>query len=1136
MNELLWVAVPGGIAGGVATLRVVVVPRIRDTSLARAGMADWPPPALVSARLAVDFAPAPDGAVATATVDPPHVRAQPGLWRSFFSTIGVRPYGSALTEPPPVQVADTTGQASAIRTTFEESAKARVTLDPATRPRFHTAVREQLQAHWSGPEPPPATPPPPGPPAVDPPDFHRAVSMLREHPAVLQALGLIFELRIPQADVRPSGVVQVRWPGAPPPPGFPAIVSPWTRYSTSFRPASTATVSDGMLALTDDGTGWQIVTVDVDGGARRMREAARAVGGDAAIPATLPALRTAGLLLVRTGRADDLAARRQSGMDNAGRASMGDAVLDADSLLLGYRLDVQRFGGEWLSLHQRRAEYKVDGVVITTPDPVEEGHLKAHTGTRDAHGTVQTDEVLARWSGWSLAVRQPTFDGHEDASGRAPHAPLPFDFSFHFAAKERSLPRLRFTKTYVMRARVVDLAGGGLHLDDPAADRCVSAPVTYRRYEPVSSPDVVLPDGSIEADFGPGEAVDRLVIRSDPAAGLDLAAFAARFPRYVQRTRRVLLPPRTTLALAEQHAMFDGMPHELAFPLVRRAMALPGSAEAPLPDPAAGGVTAFPRREPGMPDAQLAAREWPPWPGAATRRLEFTERPAAAKALDWPDDVLHVRLRPAEQLTVELSSFLRGDFLDHFAVKELLPDEAETAANQGRHPMVTPARAVTLVHAVRRPLRDPGGTLAPRRQAGETFALLDATPALLGVDTASTGTLEVTASWREPVDDDVRDVAGAVVDRVTVDRGDADLHGPLRHEFGDTRHRTVTYTLRAISRFRPLFAEDDDAAFVAETVLPPVSVRSTARPQPPILLSTVPAFAWDRPPAALGETATHRRRGGLLRVELKRPWFLTGDGEMLAVVVGATNAPPVPLRPFLTQSGRDPIWNTPGTDHWLTANAFADTAGPVATVALPEAGASVVVVPYRPLFASGRWYADIALPTVAGAVYSPFVQLALARYQPQSLDGLELSQVVHAETVQLLPDRSLEIDRTFENIVSVTLSGPGPQGPRNNRVDLILERCALPPGMPASAADLTAIGGPAVGAPGGDVPAWVPVASASRELGLGISVSFPPGVTGPLRIRVREVELIGADGQPPAAPGSVGELTERVVFTEVAPL
>src|SRR5439155_9492327 len=219
---------------------------------------------------------------------------------------------------------------------------------------------------------------------------------------------------------------------------------------------------------------------------------------------------------------------------------------------------------------------------------------------------------------------------------------------------------------------------------------------------------------------------------------------------------------------------------------------------------------------------------------------------------------------------VELSSFLRGDFLDHFAVKESLPDEAETAANQGRHPMVTPARAVTLVHAVRRPLRDPGGTLAPRRQPGDTFALLDPQPALLNVDTASTGTLEVSASWREPVDDAVRDVAGAVVGRVAVDRGDADVHGPLRHEFGDTKHRTVTYTLRAISRFRHLFdAADNDAAFVAQTVLAPVSVRSTARPQPPVVLSTVPAFAWDRPPIALGDDGFHRRRGGLLRVELQ---------------------------------------------------------------------------------------------------------------------------------------------------------------------------------------------------------------------------------------------------------------------------
>ena len=72
----------------------------------------------------------------------------------------------------------------------------------------------------------------------------------------------------------------------------------------------------------------------------------------------------------------------------------------------------------------------------------------------------------------------------------------------------------------------------------------------------------------------------------------------------------------------------------------------------------------------------------------------------------------------------------------------------------------------------------------------------------------------------------------------------------------------------------------------------------------------------------------------------------------------------------------------------------------------------------------------------------------------------------------------------------------------------------------------------AVGAPGADVPAWVPVASASRELGVAFNVSFPAGVAGPLRIRVREVELIGGAGQP-APPGSAAELAERVVFTDV---
>ena len=61
-------------------------------------------------------------------------------------------------------------------------------------------------------------------------------------------------------------------------------------------------------------------------------------------------------------------------------------------------------------------------------------------------------------------------------------------------------------------------------------------------------------------------------------------------------------------------------------------------------------------------------------------------------------------------------------------------------------------------------------------------------------------------------------------------------------------------------------------------------VRSSAAPDVPELVYVVPTFRWSRP-AATGNTRTSTRLGNGLRVYLERPWFSSGDGELLGVVL-----------------------------------------------------------------------------------------------------------------------------------------------------------------------------------------------------------------------------------------------------------
>jgi hypothetical protein len=71
--------------------------------------------------------------------------------------------------------------------------------------------------------------------------------------------------------------------------------------------------------------------------------------------------------------------------------------------------------------------------------------------------------------------------------------------------------------------------------------------------------------------------------------------------------------------------------------------------------------------------------------------------------------------------------------------------------------------------------------------------------------------------------------------------------------------------------------------------------------------------------------------------------------------------------------------------------------------------AMVDVAPHDVFFDADRrlWYCDIEIDP--GGAYFPFVRLALARYQPTSVDGTHLSNVVLADIMALTADRWLNV-------------------------------------------------------------------------------------------------------------------------------
>ncbi|MGC1851820.1 MAG: hypothetical protein WA687_05205, partial [Solirubrobacterales bacterium] len=426
----------------------------------------------------------------------------------------------------------------------------------------------------------------------------------------------------------------------------------------------------------------------------------------------------------------------------------------------------------------------------------------------------------------------------------------------------------------------------------------------------------------------------------------------------------------------------------------------------------------------------------------AEKRLLTIHLPKGAEA-----EVRYSCYLDREDLTRKMGAW---DWLDD----EDLPSDVRQQAENSVHWLIAPWRTLTLVHAVQHPLDEPklGKDAVAKREAGETVATIEGTAT---VDGASTDRVDLEAKWEDWRDDDleapefVKEAHEAVVGHWTHDPSvpmptppDPGVPmPPQRQEFGDTRHRRVFYSLRATSRFReylPATIKPDELSRPGPAE--EVSVPASAPPDPPRISYAVPAFGWrrDEGPSgdavlAVGKTLRRTRLGGGLRVFLERPWYSSGEGERLAVVLKDEDDLPPALQ---SRVGIDP---TVGESVWpedfeLTPAVFtgADTAQ---GVPLSERPTQVAIASFEPHYDKGRrlWACDVTLDMAALPWGEwPFIRLALARHQPDAVAGCHLSKVVPAQWAQLAPDRHLVVKRTAANQVNVELRGRGRLAPTAN--------------------------------------------------------------------------------------------------------
>jgi hypothetical protein len=514
-------------------------------------------------------------------------------------------------------------------------------------------------------------------------------------------------------------------------------------------------------------------------------------------------------------------------------------------------------------------------------------------------------------------------------------------------------------------------------------------------------------------------------------------------------------------------------------------------------------------------------------------------------------------------------------------------------ALEGGHEMITPAEMLTLVHAVQQPIGRPAWAFLPvTRPAGapatsnlsNAFSPITAWRSLgshhavlfggLKIHGASSSRIDLSSRWTEFIDDTrkpgpttashadhvetielrtldggslaadgaaTRDVAyyipqidtlwfAAPTDSLTGVTSPARLAAPV-HQLDDTKHRRIRYRAVATSRFSENFPEPGlDFTRSSDGLL--VDVPSSARPVVPDVLYVLPTFGWERQEST--NVKTDVRLGNGLRVYLNRPWYSSGEGEQLAVVLWPQSRPAPSdadrdtFKGWFTQWGLDPIWAGGDITETPTTQQFPLAATTATDLTLQETPLRVDAAGHTMGYDSSRrlWYCDIEFSNADA--YSPLVRLALARFQPRSIAGTELSHVVLADFAQLAPNRSasLSVDPANLRVGRLFVGGLAPSGPTQSVVTVSVEKRD-----PNIASDLSWSPAPLTEV---RVIADSPEPSETESVLWVGSIVFtkdPPG--GLYRVVVREFELIEIDPMTGAGILNPMDFGERLVYASI---
>lgn len=309
------------------------------------------------------------------------------------------------------------------------------------------------------------------------PEFHERCATAGDHPTLLRRLGLVIDLKVSD----PERLRSSQWLSA-------AIIVDGDRGPCRLTRTQCRAVGDALVTVAEtpdwvnglarlgDEERFALLDLEADGTAIKLERFLWTLprlqeiqDQNAPTNAATPALRSNGLTVVRVGQAQDTLERigRQHDLEQAlGQGQQ--PTLSTEDVTRGLRIEVwDDTAKRWASLHSRLTTISVVGAGKVLDSAPEEGFIQgtAATESEAADSPIHVHEAIFGWEGWSLSAPRPGRRvRHESGKEIVEDAPTTIPDPVHPIlvvnhVRPGTLPRLRFGRSYAMRAWVVDLAG-----------------------------------------------------------------------------------------------------------------------------------------------------------------------------------------------------------------------------------------------------------------------------------------------------------------------------------------------------------------------------------------------------------------------------------------------------------------------------------------------------------------------------------------------------------------------------------------------------------------------------------------------------------------------------------------------------